>query len=98
MGWSAFSQENSFKKRNLPLSLRRKVYKQCILLVLTYGSEIWSITKVLKQKLQSNQMGTESIMFSIKGRKRRRGSMIREQIKVEDILTIIEIQKWKKWT
>ncbi len=30
---------------NLPLSLKRKVYNQCVLPVLTYGSESWRLTK-----------------------------------------------------
>ncbi len=36
MGWSAFGKQNLVMNCNLPLSLKRKVYNQCILLVLTY--------------------------------------------------------------
>ncbi len=39
MGWSAFGKQNLVMNSSLPLSLKRKVYNQCILPVLTYGSD-----------------------------------------------------------
>ncbi len=39
LGWSNFGKQNLVMNSNLPLSLKRKVYNQCILPVLTYGSE-----------------------------------------------------------
>ena len=59
-------------KNNLPPSLKGKVYYQWILPVLTYGSETWSITKILEQKLQSGQKGMEIMMFGITLRDRKR--------------------------
>ena len=53
MGWSAFGKQSSVMKSNLPIALKRKVYNQCILPVITYGSETWSLTKELERKLQS---------------------------------------------
>ena len=52
MGWSAFDRQHNVMISNLPLSLKRKVYNQYILPVLTYGSEIWNLTQALEQKLQ----------------------------------------------
>ncbi len=49
MGWSAFGKQNLVMNSNLPLSLKRKVYNQCILPVLTYGSETWRLTKELEE-------------------------------------------------
>ena len=94
MGWSAFGKQSSIMKSRLPLSLKRKVYNQCILPVLTYGSETWSITKNLERKLRSAQRGMERIMLGITWRDRKRASWIREQTKVEDILTTIKKRKW----
>ena len=51
MGWSAFGRQYNVMKSNLPLSPRRKVYNQCILLILTYESETWRLTIALEQKL-----------------------------------------------
>ena len=95
MGWSAFGKQNSVMKSKLPLSLKRKVYNQCILPVLTYGSETWSITKGMERKLRSAQRGMERIMLGITWRDKKRASWIREQTKVEDILTNIKKKKWE---
>ena len=46
--WSVFGRQHSVMKSNLPPSLKRKVYNQCILPLLRYGSETWSLTKTLQ--------------------------------------------------
>ena len=71
-------------KNNLPPSLKKKLYHQWIVPVLTYVSEMWSITKFLEQK------GMEIMMFGITLRDRKKASWIREHTKVEDILTTIK--------
>ncbi len=78
---------------NLPLSLKRKVYNQCILPVLTYGSKTWHLTKEQEQKLRSAQRGMERKMLGITWRDRKRATWIREQTKVEDILMTIKKKK-----
>ena len=94
MGWSAFGKQSSVMKSNLPIALKRKVYNQCILPVMTYGSETWSLTKELERKLQSAQRGMERIMLGITLRDKKRASWIREQTKVEDILSTVKRRKW----
>ncbi len=79
---------------NFPLSLKRKVYNQCILPVLTYGSETWRLTKELERKLRSAQRGMERRMLGITLRDRKQASWNREQTKVEDILMTIKNKKW----
>ncbi len=93
MGWIAFGKQNLVMNRNLPLSLKRKVYKQCILPVLTYGSETWRLTRELERKLRSAQRGMERRILDITWRDRKRASWIREQTKVEDILMTIKDKK-----
>ncbi len=94
MGWSGFGQQNLVMNSNLSLSLKRKVYNQCILPVLTYGSETWRLTKELERKLKSAQKGMERRMLGITWRDRKRASWTREQTKVEDILVTIKNKKW----
>ena len=36
-GWGAFGQYRDILKSKMPLSLRRKVYNQCIQAAMTYG-------------------------------------------------------------
>ncbi len=82
MGWSAFGKQNLVMNSNFPLSLKRKVYNHCIILVLTYGSETWGLTKDLERKLRSAQRAMERRMMGITWRHRKRASWIREQTKV----------------
>ncbi len=93
MGWSAFGKQNLVMNSNLPLSLKKKVYNQCILPVLTYGAETWPLTKELERKLRSAQWGMER-MLGITWRDKKRALWIREQTKVGDILMTIKNKKW----
>ncbi len=79
---------------NFPLSLKRKVYNQCTLPVLTYGSETWRVRKELERKLGSAQRGMEKRMQGITWREKKPASWIREQTKLEDILRTIKKKKW----
>ncbi len=94
MEWSAFGKQNLVMNSNLPLSLKRKVYNQCILPVLTYGSETWRLTKELETKMRSAQRGMERRMLGITWRDRKRASGIKEHTKVEDIPMTIKNKKW----
>ncbi len=90
MGWSAFGKQSLVMNSNLPLSLQRKVYNQCILPVLKCGSEAWRLTKELERKLRRAERGMERRMLGITWRDYKRASCIREQTKVEDILMTIK--------
>ncbi len=94
MGWSAFGKQNLIMNSNLPLSLKREVYNQCILPVLTYESETWRLTKELQIKLRSAQRGMERRLLGITWRDRKRASWIREHTNVADILMTIKNKKW----
>ena len=64
MGWSTFGKKHNVMNSNL-LSLRIKVYNQCILPILTCGSETWSLTKAFERELQSARREMERIMLGI---------------------------------
>ena len=55
LGWQAFGRVNSILTSKLPISLKHKVYNQCILPVMTYGSETWILTKKQTIKLRTTQ-------------------------------------------
>ena len=45
-GWSVFGKYREiFLDRHLLMSLKRRVFDQCVLLAVTYGCETWSLTK-----------------------------------------------------
>ncbi len=70
------------------------MFKQCVLLVLTYGSETERLTKEQERKLRSSQRGMERKILGVIWRDRKRKTWIREQTKIEDILTMIKKKKW----
>ena len=53
MEWNAFGRrrQHNVIVSNFSLSLKKKVYNQCILLVLTYESDTWSLKKARERKL-----------------------------------------------
>ena len=44
-GWVAFNKYRDIMKSKIPIYLKRKIYNQCVLTAMTYGSQIWAITK-----------------------------------------------------
>ena len=43
LGWRKFGQLNIVFKSNMPFCLKRKLFDQCVLPVLTYGCETWTL-------------------------------------------------------
>ena len=95
LGWSAFGRQNNILRSSLPLCLKRKVFNQCILPVMTYGSETWTLTKSLERKLVSAQRAMERIMLGVSLRDRKRATWIRDQTRVDDIIMCIKKKKWQ---
>ena len=94
-GWQAFGRASViFKNKAIPLVLKRKVYDQCILPVVTYGAETWNLTKKQTLKLRTMQRVHERIMLNITWRDHKTAEWIRQQTKVRDILEIISKAKW----
>ena len=55
-GWSVFGKyKEIFLDRHLPMSLKRKVFNQCVLPAMTHGCQTWSLTKALVKKLETRQ-------------------------------------------
>ncbi|KAG1652702.1 Cyclin-dependent kinase 14 [Nymphon striatum] len=65
LGWQAFGRLNNVWSSKLHLCLKRKVYDQCFLSVLTYGSETWAITDTLLKILASAQHSMERNILGV---------------------------------
>nr|XP_049701309.1 LINE-1 retrotransposable element ORF2 protein [Helicoverpa armigera] len=97
-GWKKFwALKEIVKSKEISMSTKRKVFDTCILPVITYGCETWSLTKLHRQKLQRCQRAMERSMTGNRIQDRVRSSVIRERTNVVDILTRIDQQKWR-WT
>ena len=69
-GWSVFGKYREiFLDRHIPMSLKRKVFNQCVLPAMTYGCKTWPLTKALVKKLETSQRANESRMLNAKLKK-----------------------------
>ncbi|XP_023217382.1 sodium channel protein type 3 subunit alpha-like [Centruroides sculpturatus] len=75
--------------------LKRKVFDQCVLPVLTYGSETWTLRKSEIQRLQTIQRNMERCMLGITRRDQKRITWIRKMIGVTDIITRMKSPNWQ---
>jgi hypothetical protein len=94
-GWRQFGKLNKIFKADIPLCLKKKVFDQCILPVMTYESETWNTTQRLEKKLAINQRGMERSMLNIRKIDKIRNEHIRKQTKVIDITRTIKRNKWR---
>ena len=94
LAWRAFGRNSAIFKSGLPICLKRKVFDQCILPVLTYASETWTLTNRTVRKLQTTQRSMERCMLGFTRRDRKRNTWIREQTKVTDVICRVKKLKW----
>ena len=95
-GWSCFGRyKDILCDQKLPMSLRRRMYDQCVLPAMSYGAETWTTTKQLEQKLRTTQRAMERRMLKITLKDRIRNSDIRKQTQVKDIIQKIKQAKWR---
>lgn len=92
--WAAFGRNSDILNSKLPLSLKKLVYNQRVLPVMTYGAETWGLTKRFERKLRLAQQAMERTMLGVVLRDENTAAWIREQTRVEDILAQIKLSKW----
>ena len=81
-GWMNFGRyKDMLTDKNIPMSLRRRMFNQCILTTMTYGSETWSLTKDLEQKLVTTQQAMERKMSHLSLRDKINHKVIRQENK-----------------
>ena len=77
------------------MSLKIKVCNQCVLPAMTYGCQIWSLTKALVKKLETIQRAMEIRMLSVNLKDRIRSTTIRQRTRVTDTVQYVTNTKWK---
>ncbi|NNK28772.1 MAG: reverse transcriptase family protein, partial [Flavobacteriaceae bacterium] len=95
LAWAAFGKYSDIFRSNLPVSLKRKVYNQCIIPTMSYASETWTLTKKMIGRLRTSQRAMERIMLNITRKDRWRNTVIRNKTKVLDIIQVAKINKWR---
>ena len=96
-GWSVFGKyRETFLDKHLPMSLKRKVFNQCVLPAITYRCQTWSLTKALVKKLETSQRAMERRLLNVKLEDRIRNTTIRQRTRVADIVQYVTNTK-RKW-
>ncbi|GFR84769.1 endonuclease-reverse transcriptase [Elysia marginata] len=90
-GWSCFGKNREiFLDKNMPLSLKKQVYDQCILPTMTYGCQTWSLTKIIGNKLKVAQRAMERKILGIKIKDKIPCKNIRQQTHIKDVVLFVE--------
>ena len=93
--WFAFGKyRDIFQDKDLPMTLKKKVFNQCILPIMTYGCQTWSLTQELATKLLTTQRAMERKMLGIKLQDRVPCITIRQKTGVTDVLKHATKLKW----
>ena len=95
LGWAKFGKLNSIMKGDLPICLKTKVYNQCVIPTITYGSETWTTSPKMENKIRTTQRAMERAMVGITKRDRWRNESLRKKTKVQDIIQTIKTFKWR---
>ena len=95
-GWTVLGKYREiFLDKHLLMSLKRKVFNQCVLPVMIYGCQTWSLTKALVKKLETSRRAMERRMLNVKLKDRIRNAAIRQRTRVTDIVQYVTNTKWK---
>ncbi|XP_047037261.1 uncharacterized protein LOC124642702, partial [Helicoverpa zea] len=84
LGWAAFGKLRRVLTSSIPQCLKTKVFNQCVLPVMTYGAETWTLSVRLVHKFKVAQRAMERAMLGISLRDRIRNEVIRQRTKVID--------------
>ena len=96
LAWVKFGKLSFiFRDEELPLALKRPIFNQCIIPVLSYGSETWTTTKRLEKKLNVTERAIERILIGVTRRDRVTNTDLRKKTEVRDIILEIKSKKWR---
>ena len=95
-GWRNFGiHKELLIDKTIPMSLRRRVFDQCVLTTIVYAAETWITTQEMEQKLITTQRAMERKMLHLSLKDKVRHTSIRKKTRVKDIIEKIKESKWK---
>lgn len=96
LGWAAFGRlRETFKNKEIPICLKRRVFEQCVAPVITYGAETLTLTRKVTHKLRVAQRAMERAMLGVTRRDRIPNNTIRLRTGLKDIVKHITELKWR---
>lgn len=94
--WKKFwSLKDVLKAKEIPTGQKFKIFKSCIIPVLSYGCQTWGLTKKQEQKLNVCQNNMERTILNIKLRDRVKITTIKAKSKTKTLSSVIKQQKWR---
>ena len=78
------------QEKSIPTRVKVLIYKTILRPLLTYGSEIWTLTTKLKSKIQAAEMRVLRLIKGITRRDRKRNADVQKELGMEPILTFVE--------
>ena len=96
LAWAKFGKLSFiFGDQELPISLKKQLFDQCIIPVLSYGADTWTTTIKMKKKLRVTERAMERIMIGVTRKDRVTNQNLRLKTNVRDIIMEIKIKKWR---
>ncbi|CAK1591052.1 unnamed protein product [Parnassius mnemosyne] len=96
LAWKRYwSLKEIFKNPQIPLKAKKKIFDSCILPIMTYGCQSWSLTKHNLRKLENCQHSMERSMLNIKLKDKIKLETLRNQTKINDVTHCVRKLKWK---
>ncbi|CAH2239680.1 jg12456 [Pararge aegeria aegeria] len=92
---SVFGKLRDIFSSKIPECLKTKVFDQCVLRVMNFGSKTWSLTMGLIKRLRVTQRAVERAMLGVSLRDQIRNVEICRRTKVTDIAQRVTKLKWK---
>jgi hypothetical protein len=94
-GWGAFFKHKFiYSSRDTPMKHKRRLFNQCVLPAMLYGSETWALTLKEETRLAVSQRRMERIMVGVTLRNRKTNEWLRGATKVTDIVESYRKRKW----
>ena len=64
--WNGFWKLQEIPKGNMKTESKIKIWESCVIPILTYETQTWTVIKKLKNKLQTTQRAMERRMIGVK--------------------------------
>uniref|UniRef100_A0A4P6D9I7 Putative endonuclease-reverse transcriptase panstrongylus megistus n=1 Tax=Rhodnius prolixus TaxID=13249 RepID=A0A4P6D9I7_RHOPR len=97
LGWQKYWSLKDIMKGNFGIAAKKHIFESCILPVVSYGCQTWSLTAAEKRKINVWQHSVERSMTGIKKIYKIRCTEIRKKTGLRDALLTINKLKWD-WT
>ena len=81
--------------RSLPLKIKQHVMDTCILPVMLYGAQTWTLNKHEKNMLSICQRKMERKLLGVSLMDKIRNTIIRDKSKIKDVIKTADCIKWK---